>query len=139
MDVIDRLSTVLIAVHHYAETFFATQLFSQALGGEQNMSGEWFVFFRQVVEGADRFFRDDQKMHRCLRGYVVKRQHLIIFVDDLGGYLAVDDLGEQSIQCCISVVEVSPECTQQVVGRPVGLARTVGFVDGGGDFSRHPT
>ncbi|MNH24130.1 hypothetical protein D3C79_840480 [compost metagenome] len=96
VNVVDRLSTQLVAVHDHAETFFTAQLFGQTLGGEQDMSCQPLVLFGQVIEGADRLFRDDQKMHRCLWGDIVEGQNLVVLVDDLGRDFPVDDLGEQS-------------------------------------------
>ncbi len=40
------------------------------------------------------------------RGNIVESEDLIIFVDDLRGYFSVDDLGEQSIHSCFSIMSV---------------------------------
>jgi hypothetical protein len=44
----------------------------------------------------------------------VEGQDLVILVDDLRGYFSVDDLGEQSIHSCFSIVKVQGECTQAI-------------------------
>lgn len=56
VNVVNRLASIFIAVHHYAKTVFAAQLFGQALCGKQNVPGQRFVFFGQVIEGGDVFF-----------------------------------------------------------------------------------
>lgn len=56
MDVVDGLTAQLIAVHDHTKTVFAAQLFGQALSGEEDMASQAFVFFGQVIEGADRLF-----------------------------------------------------------------------------------
>jgi hypothetical protein len=53
-------------------------------------------------------------MYRRLWGDIVEGENLVIFIDDLRGYFSVDDLGEQSIQSCFSMVNVQGECTQPV-------------------------
>jgi len=40
VNVVDRLATQFVAIHHDAETVLATQLFCQALGGEEDMAGD---------------------------------------------------------------------------------------------------
>ncbi len=61
MDVIDSLSAILIAVHYYAKPFLAALFHGEALGGKENVPGQGFVIFREVIEGADRLLRDHQK------------------------------------------------------------------------------
>src|SRR3546814_10418861 len=92
-----------------SDLFFATQFERQALGSEQDMPGQAFVLLGQIIKRADRFLRDDQKMHRCLRGDVVECQNLIIFVNDLGWNLPIDDLGKQSIHSCFRSEEHTSE------------------------------
>ena len=52
---------------------------------------------RYVVNGGDGLFRDDQKMHRRLRVDVTERQGDVVFVEDVRGDFAVDDLGENRL------------------------------------------
>ena len=90
----------------------------KALGGEQNVPGQRFIVFGQVVEGSHVLLGDHQEMHRCLGGNIVEGQYLVILVNDIRGYFSVDDLGEQSIHSCFSVVLVRAECTQAIRVRP---------------------
>lgn len=60
MYVVDRLATQVVAVHDDPEAFLAALLFSEALGGEEDVASERLVvFFAQVVEGCDVLLRDD--------------------------------------------------------------------------------
>ncbi|MCY1177436.1 hypothetical protein D9M73_177460 [compost metagenome] len=104
MYVIDSLPTQFIAVHDDAEAVFATQFLCQALGGEQDVPRQCLVVLGQVVQGANGFLRDHQEMYRCLWGNVVEGQNLVVLVNDLRRDFPVDDLGEQSIHSCFSVV-----------------------------------
>ena len=97
MDVIDRLATLRVAVHHYPEAFLAALLNGQALGGEEDVAGQGFVVFAKVVEGADVFFRDHQKVHRRGRADVVEGHDLIIFIKLARGDVPGDDLAEQTV------------------------------------------
>lgn len=96
MNVIDSLPTFFITVHDNAKTFFTTQLHGKALGREQDVPGQCFVIFGQVVQGAHRLLRNHQKMYRCLWGDVVEGQDLVVLVNNLCRDFPVDDLGEQS-------------------------------------------
>ncbi|MNV89110.1 hypothetical protein D3C71_1833780 [compost metagenome] len=82
------------------------------------MSGQCLVVLGEVVEGTNRLFRDDQKMHGGLWGDVVEGQNLVILVNDLGRYFSVDDLGEQSIHSCFSMLMGRAECTEGDVLAP---------------------
>ena len=94
MDVVHRLAAQVIAVHHHAKTFLTALLLSQTLRGKEHMPGQRLVGFAQVIEGADVFFRDHQKVHRCLRADIVKGNHLIIFIKLARRYFTSDDLAK---------------------------------------------
>ena len=97
MDVVDGLPAILVAVHHHAETLVAALFFGQALGGLENVAGQGFVVFAQVIEGGDMFFRDHQKMHRRLWANIVKRDNLVVFIKLARGNIPGDDLAEQTV------------------------------------------
>ncbi|KPX79892.1 hypothetical protein ALO59_200059 [Pseudomonas amygdali pv. mellea] len=104
VNVINGLSAQIIAVHDHAEAFFTTQFKGQTLRCEQDMPRQAFVFFGQIVQGPNGLFRDNQKMHGCLWGDVVKSQYLVIFVDDLRRNFPIDDLGKQSFHSRLLLV-----------------------------------
>lgn len=97
MDVIDGLPALRVAVHHHPEAVLAALLGGQALGGEEDVAGQSFVVFTKVVEGADVFFRDHQKVHRRGRADVVEGHDLIIFIKLARGDVPGDDLAEQTV------------------------------------------
>src|SRR5471030_2253393 len=131
MNVINGLPAFFIAVHHHAKAFLAALFNSQTLSGKQNMAGQGFIVFGEVIEGADRLFWNDQKMHGRHRGNIVESEDLVIFIDDLRRYFPVDDLGEQSIHSCFSIVKV-----QGSVPRPSTWA--IGLVDRAGNLAGQP-
>ncbi len=55
------------------------------------------MFFRNVGKRGEMLLRDDEQMRRCLRVNVGKGDALGIFVKELGGDNAGDDLAEEAI------------------------------------------
>lgn len=98
MYVVDRLAPQVVAVHDYAEAFLATLLFGEALGREEDMTGErLIIFLAEVVQRRDVFLWDDQEMHRRLGSDVPEGDDLIVFIELVGGNVPRHDLAEQTI------------------------------------------
>src|SRR6218665_1911256 len=97
MDVVDGLPAILVAVHHHTKTLIAALLVGQALGGVENVAGQGFVVFAEVVEGGDMLFRDHQEVHRRLWANIVKRDNLVVFIKLARGNIPGDDLAEQTV------------------------------------------
>ncbi len=74
------------------------------------------VVGRGIEQVGERLFRDDQHMRRRLRGDVAEGQHLVVFIDDVGGNFAGDDLGENGF----SHVYVSSSSGKDAEGIAVG-------------------
>lgn len=98
MYVVHRLTSEVVAVHDDTEAVLAALLFGEALGRKQDMAGERLVvLLAEVMKGCDVLFRDDEKMHRRLRGDVVESDDLVIFIDLLRGNFPGHDPAEQTI------------------------------------------
>src|SRR3989344_4495212 len=67
------------------------------LRGVDDQQGEQFVCLTQFMEGTDVFFRDNQKVHGCLRADIVKGNHLVIFIKLARRYFTSDDLAKQTV------------------------------------------
>ena len=59
------------------------------------MARERFVLVGEIVDGRDLPVRHDEDVRRGGRVNVAERGHPIVLVDDIGGYLARDDLREK--------------------------------------------
>jgi len=95
VNVVDRLATQVVAVHHDAKALLATLLFGEALGSEEDMPSESFVvLFAQVVECRYMLLRNDQEMHRRLWRNVVESDDLIVFKYLLRGDFPGHDLAK---------------------------------------------
>lgn len=89
MEVINRLPTVWIAVHHQPITLFC----DARLGGDpprnkDKMPDQKAVVFLDRIEGGDVLARDHQEVRRCGRMDISKRDAMLVFVHTIAGDLA---------------------------------------------------
>lgn len=101
VNVVDRLTTVGVAVEHCTETVLATLLAGYLLTDEDHMADQCAVVFGHVTDDGDMPFRDDQKMHWCLGVDVIEGNDLLIFIDFCRRDLALDDLAEQTVHALL--------------------------------------
>ena len=94
MQVIDALAPVLSTVDHGSESVFETQVEGDFSSHQHQVPDQGFVLVLQVSQRNDRLPRDHQHVDRSLWGDVAKRQAPVIFMNDVGRYLSVDDLLE---------------------------------------------
>jgi hypothetical protein len=95
MDMKDGLTGFLITVHYQPVAIIAdSSLAGDKLRGTEKFTHDQVVIVDDIINGRDMFFRDNKKVHRCLRINIVERQHVIIFINDIGRYLTVSYLAE---------------------------------------------
>ena len=93
-----RLARVGLAVEH--ETcagFFDTQFLCDNLGAVEHLAHQFAVFGLHVHDGCDMALGHHEKVHRGLRGDVVKGEHVVVFVDFLGRDFSLDDFTEKAV------------------------------------------
>ena len=90
----DALPGLFAVIDDQTKIFFATQRARDLTGFEQQMPQYLLIVGGGVGDFRDGFFRDDQNVDGGLRVDVLERQTAIILIDDIGGYLARDDLAE---------------------------------------------
>ena len=67
-------------------------------GGLHELAEQEGVVGCRVQQIDKRLFGDDQNVRRGLRGHVSEGEYLIVFVDDVGGDLAPEDLVENRVR-----------------------------------------
>jgi len=67
-------------------------------GNKEQMSDELAVCYRNTVNIGYMFFRNNENMYRRLGIEVLKGNSMIIFMDDLCGYLFFYDLAEDAVR-----------------------------------------
>src|SRR6056297_3902625 len=91
-----RLAAGLIAVEVKAVAIIGNTLAGSNLLRRQHHPADNFgVVVFELVERSDLALGNDQNMHRRLRVDVAERQQIVIFPDNVGRNLAVDDFFEQ--------------------------------------------
>lgn len=71
-----------------------TELPGELRRDPMEMPEEQLIIFCHGSVRSQHFLRNDDHVSRRLRGNVVKSQRLLVFVDDLRGYLSFDDIQE---------------------------------------------
>ena len=98
VDVKDGLPGVLAAVDHQAVAIVQTKFFTGKFRGHaHDVPDERIIRFGQIIERGDLSLGDHEHMRRCLGVDVLKRQALVVFVDDVRWNLTVDDLFEKGL------------------------------------------
>ena len=70
-------------------------LLREVAGDQQHVAGEGLVLVGEIVDGRDLPVQHDEDVGRGGRVDVAERGHPIVFVDDVGGQLACDDLSRK--------------------------------------------
>src|SRR5690606_35799816 len=70
----------------------------QPVGHQQQVAEQGLVLLSGITEFRDWLIRDPQAVDRRLRVDVADRQRMLVFVDDIGGDLPVDDLGKDGLR-----------------------------------------
>jgi hypothetical protein len=91
------LAAFFVAVDHQAVAFLQSVFSSQAGGDQMHVAQELLVLFSQIGVRANFFARNQQDMHRGLRGNVPKRQAEIVFLDNLCWNFSLDDFQEDIV------------------------------------------
>lgn len=94
MQVRDFLTAVVTTIDHDAVTPAEPFGDSNLRNHEQAPAHNLFVLIAQIGQRDDLFLGDHQDVGGSLGGDVAKGQAEIVLVHDIGGNLAVDDLGE---------------------------------------------
>ena len=89
----DGLPSV-ISVDHDQAVAAQALLFGNLSSDVYHMTNEAFVLGRHVFDAVDFLFRNDQDMRGRSRVDVPKGEHLVVFVDFVGGQVPGQDLGE---------------------------------------------
>lgn len=97
MQVRDAFPAISAVVDHEPVAGFGdAEFFRNGSGGEQKVAERGLVGGRGFADAGDKFLRDDEHMHRCLRVDIVDGDAEVVLVRELGGNLAVDDFLEES-------------------------------------------
>ena len=75
---------------------FQAQLRGDVSGSEQQMADDAVVFDSGFGDAGNRFLRDDQRVDGRLRFDVAEGQHQVVFVNDVGWNLTLDNLLEDA-------------------------------------------
>lgn len=97
MNVEDRLTPTCTAIDYHPETPFLKaqiprHLYYRFLDPPQHL----LIPFLKVKQGGDMFLGNKQKMYRCHRIYILKRQEVVILVDHIGRDFSVDNTAKQT-------------------------------------------
>jgi hypothetical protein len=99
MEVRDRLTAVGAVVDDEAEAFVGgvhAELGGDGTGGEEEVAEEFLVIRRGFADARDGFLGDDENVDGGLRIDVFEGEAKLVFVDNIGGDFAVDDLLEDA-------------------------------------------
>lgn len=91
VEVEDALSAVFTGIDDSTVAVFEIELMSDLGDHAEEVCGELGVFVSEVVKGDERFFGNEQNVNGSLWIDVVEGEAEVIFVDDFGRNLAVDD------------------------------------------------
>jgi len=98
MDMEHGLPTLFIAIHDQPVAWFIDMVFFCDLSCSQHHVTDQFpVAYTCIVDCVDMFTRDNQGMDWCLRTNISKRQHPVIFVDNVCGNVLVDNFTEKAM------------------------------------------
>jgi hypothetical protein len=99
MDMKDRLAGIMAVVDDHPVTAFIKAPFrGDGLGDKEQMPNELTIRDNETVNIVNVFFRHDERMDRRLGIDVLKSDRVLIFVDDRGGNLFLDDLAKQAVR-----------------------------------------
>src|SRR6266852_4959123 len=99
MNVRHRLARAFFAVEHKPVAVLQPELVGQLSGDQMHVPEQWPIFFGQVGVGRDDLItRDDEDVDRGLRIDVAKGEALIVFVNDVGLDLPIDNLLENVVR-----------------------------------------
>jgi hypothetical protein len=99
MEVRDRLAAVGAVVDDEAEAFVGgvhAELGGDGTGGEEEVAEEFLVIRRGFADARNGFLGDDENVDGGLRIDVFEGEAKLVFVDNIGGDFAVDDLLEDA-------------------------------------------
>ena len=97
MQVVDGLSAVFAAVHHHAIAIAQIELFCQIADDAPHVSDRRPVFVFDGIDRSNLLPRDHEDMHRSLRTDVMKRQAMIVLVNEFRWNLSVNDFLEDCL------------------------------------------
>jgi hypothetical protein len=98
VDVINRLTTVILGVHHRSEpVFLQTKLGRDPRDGGHNVAKEGNIFTAGFHEVGDMTFGNDEDMNRGSRLDIGKSDEVFVFVNDICRYFLVRDLAENTV------------------------------------------
>jgi hypothetical protein len=93
--VIDGLATVSTAIHYDAiATFGQSLLTGDLLDSQPQMSNERRILGLKMLDRHDRFFGYHKNVYRSLRCDIFKGETLLVFMNDICWYFAIDDLSK---------------------------------------------
>ena len=93
-------ATIGTVIDHQTEAFAAIlepKLISNLACGEEQGTKRCLILSCGFANSWDRFARGDQNVRGCLRCNVAEGNAVLVFIDDVGGNLAVSDLLEQGL------------------------------------------
>ena len=108
----NRLAAVSPLVHHHAiATVLEAEVTRNLCGHRQEVPGQWRVCLVDLGNPANVAHRDDQDVRRCLRGKVMKGDHMVVAVNDVCGNVAGSDPAENALRHNIgsAIVTVWPD------------------------------
>ena len=110
VEVGDGLAAVGAVVDCDAEAGFGDAEFPCDLrSGEEKVAEDGLVFGGGFADARDGLLRDDENMHRCLRGNVPERAAEIVLVEDVGGDFPFVDFLEKSFHVRDDVKRRNPD------------------------------
>lgn len=97
VQVVDGLAAVIVGVGDNAVSIFRKpEVLGDFARGDHEMPHQRSVFRLNFGHRANRFFGNKEHVHGSLRLDVVKRQAVLVFVNDFGRDFFGDDLAENS-------------------------------------------
>ena len=93
----DGLAGATAAIEHRAIAGEEIALFGQFGGNELQFAEEGLICFRSIVQRREMLARANQNVRGRLRGDVLKRKDIVIFINNLGGDFLCADFAEQAV------------------------------------------
>ena len=92
------LAGIFLAVEDKAGTgLFKTQFLGDTLCLEKHLAHQFAVFGLHFHEAGNVLLGNDQEVDRGLGGDVVEGEHVVVFVDFLGGNFTLDNFTEKTV------------------------------------------
>jgi hypothetical protein len=93
----DRLTCTGSRIHNHTIRIVYPLLYHQFGDNQMDMSDEFPILGIDILESSNGFSGNYQEMHGCLGIHIPESDAMFILMDDIRGYLFVDNLSENGI------------------------------------------